>query len=116
MLGNPLAQFLEGEGGVSLPIYSVCQIHPLNGWQMSLEQICHINWKFLGMSANLSRGHIVLIPIFTGGWRKIGHHPQFVPSILVFHHNIDTFLKFILHEFDHGKSFAQVRVSGKKVF
>lgn len=49
-------------------------------------------------------------------WRleKIGHHPQFVTSILVFHHNIDTFLKFILHEFDHGKSFAQVRVSGKK--
>ena len=25
MLGNPLAQFLEGEGGVSLPIYSVRQ-------------------------------------------------------------------------------------------
>ncbi len=49
-------------------------------------------------------------------WRleKIGHRPQFVTSILVFHHNIDTFLKFILHEFDHGKSFAQVRVSGKK--
>ena len=49
-------------------------------------------------------------------WRlkKLGHHPQFEPSILVFHHNIDTFLKFILHEFDHGKSFAQVRVSGKK--
>jgi len=23
VLGNPLAQFLEGEGGVSLPIYSV---------------------------------------------------------------------------------------------
>ncbi len=49
-------------------------------------------------------------------WRleKIGHHPQFVHSILVFHHNIDTFLRFILHEFDHGKSFAQVRVNGKK--
>ena len=49
-------------------------------------------------------------------WRleEIGRHPQFVTSILVFHHNIDTFLKFILHEFDHGKSFAQVRVSGKK--
>ena len=45
---------------------------------------------------------------------KFGHHPQFVTSIQVFHHNIDTFLKFILHEFDHGKSFAQVRVSGKK--
>ncbi len=26
MLGNPLAQFLEGEGGVSLPIYSVCKL------------------------------------------------------------------------------------------
>lgn len=45
--------------------------------------------------------------------RKIGHRPKFATSILVFHHNIDTFLKFILHEFDHGKSFAQVRVSGK---
>ena len=35
-------------------------------------------------------------------WRleKIGHHPQFATSILVFHHNIDTFLKFILHEFE----------------
>lgn len=48
-------------------------------------------------------------------WRlqRIGHYPQFEPSILVFHHNIDAFLKFILHEFEHGKSFAQVRVSGK---
>ncbi len=45
---------------------------------------------------------------------EIGHRPKFVTSILVFHHNIDAFLKFILHEFDHGKSFAQVRVSSKK--
>ena len=30
MLGNPLAQFLEGEGGVSLPIYSV--FSAAKGW------------------------------------------------------------------------------------
>ncbi len=49
-------------------------------------------------------------------WRlkQIGHYPQFEPSMLVFHNNIDTFLKFILHEYVHGKSFAQVRVSSKK--
>ncbi len=49
-------------------------------------------------------------------WRlqQMGHYPQFEPSIMIFHYNIDAFLKFVLHEFDHGKNFAQVRVSGKK--
>jgi glycosyltransferase involved in cell wall biosynthesis len=35
---------------------------------------------------------------------------QFVPSILVFHHNIDQFKSFLRHEFEHGRSFAGVRI------
>jgi len=45
-------------------------------------------------------------------WRlaKNGHYLQFVPSIIVFHHNIDRFWNFLRHEFDHGRSFAKVRM------
>ena len=35
---------------------------------------------------------------------------QFAPSILVFHHNIDQFKRFLRHEFEHGRSFARVRI------
>jgi len=35
---------------------------------------------------------------------------QFVPSMLVFHHNIDRLGRFLRHEFEHGRSFARVRV------
>jgi GT2 family glycosyltransferase len=38
---------------------------------------------------------------------------QFVPSILVFHHNIDQFGRFLRHEFEHGRSFARVRVNSQ---
>ncbi len=45
-------------------------------------------------------------------WRlgRNGHLLQFHPSMLVFHHNIDRFIKFLRHEFEHGRSFARVRV------
>lgn len=42
--------------------------------------------------------------------RQIGYRLRFVPSILVSHHNIDNFGRFLRHERDHGRSFAQVRV------
>ncbi len=38
---------------------------------------------------------------------------QFVPSILVFHHNIDRFKRFLRHEFEHGRSFARVRMKAQ---
>lgn len=38
---------------------------------------------------------------------------QFVPSILVFHHNIDQFGRFLRHEFEHGRSFARVRMNSQ---
>ncbi len=38
---------------------------------------------------------------------------QFVPSILVFHHNIDQLGRFLRHEFNHGRSFARVRVKSQ---
>jgi len=38
---------------------------------------------------------------------------QFVPSILVFHHNIDQFKRFLRHEFEHGRSFARVRMKSQ---
>jgi glycosyltransferase involved in cell wall biosynthesis len=38
---------------------------------------------------------------------------QFVPSILVFHHNIDQLGRFLRHEFEHGRSFARVRVKSQ---
>lgn len=34
---------------------------------------------------------------------------QFIPSILVFHHNIDQLGRFLRHEFEHGRSFARIR-------
>lgn len=49
-------------------------------------------------------------------WRLVrnGHYLQFVPSIIVFHHNIDRFWNFLRHEFDHGKFFSKVRVLEQK--
>lgn len=49
-------------------------------------------------------------------WRleKNGQDLQFVPSILVFHHNIDQLGRFLRHEFEHGRSFARVRKKSKK--
>jgi GT2 family glycosyltransferase len=38
---------------------------------------------------------------------------QFVPSILVFHHNIDRLGRFLRHEFEHGRSFARVRMNSQ---
>jgi glycosyltransferase involved in cell wall biosynthesis len=38
---------------------------------------------------------------------------QFVPSILVFHHNIDRLGRFLRHEFEHGRSFARVRMKSQ---
>ena len=48
-------------------------------------------------------------------WRleKNGHVLQFVPSILVFHHNIDRLGRFLKHEFEHGRSFARVRMKSQ---
>ena len=43
-------------------------------------------------------------------WRIGNENPlQFVPSIVIYHHSINNFMKFIKHEFFHGKSFARVR-------
>jgi len=48
-------------------------------------------------------------------WRleKNGHALQFVPSILVSHHNINRLGKFLRHEFEHGRSFARVRMKSQ---
>jgi GT2 family glycosyltransferase len=48
-------------------------------------------------------------------WRleRSGHFLWFVPSILVFHHNIDQFKRFLRHEFEHGRSFAKIRVKSQ---
>lgn len=48
-------------------------------------------------------------------WRlgRKGHFLKFVPSILVFHHNIDQFGRFLRHEFEHGRSFARVRMNSQ---
>ena len=45
-------------------------------------------------------------------WRlgKNGHVLRFVPSILVLHHSINQFGRFLRHEFEHGRSFARVRI------
>jgi glycosyltransferase involved in cell wall biosynthesis len=45
--------------------------------------------------------------------RRNGHFLKFVPSILVFHYNIDQFGKFLRHEFEHGRSFARVRMNSQ---
>jgi glycosyltransferase involved in cell wall biosynthesis len=49
-------------------------------------------------------------------WRlkKNGRILQFVPSILVFHHNIDQLRRFLRHEFEHGRSFARVRMNSQR--
>lgn len=48
-------------------------------------------------------------------WRldRNGYCLRFEPSILIFHRNIDTFIKFLRHEYKHGQSFARVRVKSK---
>jgi glycosyltransferase involved in cell wall biosynthesis len=48
-------------------------------------------------------------------WRleKDGRVLQFVPSILVYHHNIDQLGRFLRHEFEHGRYFARVRVKSQ---
>lgn len=48
-------------------------------------------------------------------WRlgRKGHSLQFVPSIVVFHHNIDQFKVFLRHEFEHGRSFAKIRMKSQ---
>jgi glycosyltransferase involved in cell wall biosynthesis len=45
-------------------------------------------------------------------WRldRAGHRLLFKPSIRVFHKNISTFIRFLRHEFQHGRFFARVRV------
>lgn len=45
-------------------------------------------------------------------WRlgRNGHDLQFHPSMLVSHHNIHQLGKFLRHEFEHGRSFAKVRM------
>lgn len=49
-------------------------------------------------------------------WRLMekGRRIRFVPSILIFHHNIERFREFLKHEFCHGRDFAQVRAKSKK--
>jgi GT2 family glycosyltransferase len=49
-------------------------------------------------------------------WRMANHHvkPRFIPSIVIHHQNIDNFKKFMHHEFQHGRSFARVRVKYKR--
>jgi glycosyltransferase involved in cell wall biosynthesis len=42
--------------------------------------------------------------------RREGHFLKFTPSILTFHHNLDRIGKFLRHEFQHGRSFAGVRI------
>jgi GT2 family glycosyltransferase len=46
--------------------------------------------------------------------REKGQDLVFVPSILTFHHNLDRFSKFLKHEFEHGRSFARVRMKTQK--
>jgi glycosyltransferase involved in cell wall biosynthesis len=48
-------------------------------------------------------------------WRlgRKGHSLQFVPSVVVFHHNIDQFKAYIRHEFEHGRSFAKIRMKSQ---
>ncbi len=45
-------------------------------------------------------------------WRlgRNGHQLQFHPSLRVSHHNIQHLWKFLKHEFEHGRSFAKVRI------
>jgi GT2 family glycosyltransferase len=47
-------------------------------------------------------------------WRlgRVGHRIRFVPSILVYHHRIDSLPRLVNHEYHHGRSFARVRIGG----
>ncbi len=49
-------------------------------------------------------------------WRLAGngHRIRFVPSILVYHHSIDDFRRLMRHEYHHGRSFARVRILGRR--
>ncbi len=48
-------------------------------------------------------------------WRlgRNGHPLRFVPAILVSHHNINRFGRFLKHEFEHGRSFVKVRIKSQ---
>jgi len=45
-------------------------------------------------------------------WRLVrnGHRLKFTPSVHVLHHNIDRVGGFLRHEYEHGRSFAGVRL------
>lgn len=49
-------------------------------------------------------------------WRLVryGHRLRFMPTILIYHHNINKLVNFLMHEFHHGLSFAQVRGKNKR--
>jgi glycosyltransferase involved in cell wall biosynthesis len=48
-------------------------------------------------------------------WRlkDAGHHVLFLPSLRVYHKNIPSLGRFLIHEFHHGLSFARVRVRSR---
>lgn len=48
-------------------------------------------------------------------WRlgQDAHPLRFVPQMVVSHYSIDNFREFVQHEFDHGRSFARVRIRGQ---
>jgi GT2 family glycosyltransferase len=48
-------------------------------------------------------------------WRiaRAGQRIRFIPSILVFHDNIEGFAEFLRHEYYHGRSFARVRINAQ---
>ena len=48
-------------------------------------------------------------------WRmkKDGYRIRFISSILVFHNNIEKLGEFLRHEYNHGRSFAKVRVKSE---
>jgi GT2 family glycosyltransferase len=45
--------------------------------------------------------------------RRDGHRLHFRPTIAVSHHSIDRVVRFLTHEFRHGRSFGRVRVRGQ---
>lgn len=47
--------------------------------------------------------------------RRDGYRLRFMPSILIFHHNIDRFNRFIAHEYHHGCSFSMVRTRSQRI-
>jgi GT2 family glycosyltransferase len=48
-------------------------------------------------------------------WRlgQDAHRLRFVPQIVVSHYSISSLREFMEHEFDHGRSFARVRIRGQ---